>query len=675
MKKIFKKLKTFLELLSTFQFVLIGQLLREKYWKKFGDHIQFELNDVSDLLDASENKIKSIEITQNFSVILTVYNGLSFLEILRAQLRNHEYELIIVDDCSTESKIKEFLQNWGMEPNTKIISNDSNIGYLKSVNLAISHVKHDFIILNSDTQVSGNWANILIQRLRNSEGFAAISPFSNSATIFSYPIPNVDNDVSYSIAQLQNAALINLSMDTPEAPTCNGFAMAIRYDAWEDIGTFNEIKFDHGYGEENDWCMRAKGRGWKVGLAPDVFVMHEHGGSFNEIHKEKLISQANRIIARDWPSYFSSVEMHCTTDPWRMLRDRIGLQLWSAEAFTLIFTHNLGGGIAKWANSNFLTENSLIIQPGPDGIFTAHFRFLNAHQNFKAQFATIRELYDWLQGNVKCSKIVMASLVGYPNPIEILQLFKSRPVPVNLPAHDYFAICPSLNLLDNNSKFCNVPVDLSICVRCLPNNKNVHDLNLRVTDIQAWRGEWNSSINSISYYSRTSEMLFRRAGFDSNERSFTYHETWNEIKQRSKERSKGKNVAFVGDFTFHKGAALFNEIARRFSQNHPEYNFFVIGRVHWKPYRNIIKTGAYQVKDLSKVLEDKDISLVLIPSIWPETYNYVFDELASVGVSCIVSPLGAMAERIRDNDLKNHQITENLTPLEFENKILEYFDE
>ena len=56
--------------------------------------------------------------------------------------------------------------------------------------------------------------------------------------------------------------------------------MYVRRAALTDIGLFDADTFGHGYGEENDFCVRASARGWRHLLACDTFVYHEGSVSF-----------------------------------------------------------------------------------------------------------------------------------------------------------------------------------------------------------------------------------------------------------------------------------------------------------------------------------------------------------------------------------------------------------
>ena len=71
-------------------------------------------------------------------------------------------------------------------------------------------------------------------------------------------------------------------------PTGVGFCMGVNKKVVDRIGMFDDVLFGKGYGEENDWCMRAAEVGFKNIIIPNLFVYHKHGGSFLGAEKEKL---------------------------------------------------------------------------------------------------------------------------------------------------------------------------------------------------------------------------------------------------------------------------------------------------------------------------------------------------------------------------------------------------
>ena len=88
----------------------------------------------------------------------------------------------------------------------------------------------------------------------------------------------------------------------PSVPTGNGFCMYIRRSCIDEVGTFDEAAFPRGYGEENDFCMRALHRGWRNIVDDRTIVYHRRSASFGE-DKSGLIKQAASILNEKYPEY------------------------------------------------------------------------------------------------------------------------------------------------------------------------------------------------------------------------------------------------------------------------------------------------------------------------------------------------------------------------------------
>lgn len=68
------------------------------------------------------------------------------------------------------------------------------------------------------------------------------------------------------------------------------------------------------------------------------------------------------------------------------------------------------------------------------------------------------------------------TLMGLPK--ELLQYFKRRGVRLIYTSHDYFGICPKVNLIDHNGDLCNEPSPKRCCV-CNKHSKSTLYLRLR----------------------------------------------------------------------------------------------------------------------------------------------------------------------------------------------------
>ena len=102
-------------------------------------------------------------------------------------------------------------------------------------------------------------------------------------------------------------------------PTAVGFCMYIRRACLDRLGLFDAQRFGRGYGEENDFSLRASNAGWRNVLAGDVFVFHEGSVSFSA-ERSALTENAGKALADLHPDYVRKVREFVTRDPASALR-------------------------------------------------------------------------------------------------------------------------------------------------------------------------------------------------------------------------------------------------------------------------------------------------------------------------------------------------------------------
>jgi hypothetical protein len=95
--------------------------------------------------------------------------------------------------------------------------------------------------------------------------------------------------------------------------------MYIRRECLDQLGLFDAQRFGRGYGEENDFCMRAAKAGWRHVLAADVFLYHEGSVSFSD-ERFELIKAATAALLAVHPEYTSRVHEFIKADPAAELR-------------------------------------------------------------------------------------------------------------------------------------------------------------------------------------------------------------------------------------------------------------------------------------------------------------------------------------------------------------------
>ena len=217
-------------------------------------------------------------------------------------------ELIIVDD-SSERKTKKICQKFSSDNRVRLFRNESNLGYSKSANFALSLATHHHVVLlNSDTIVSAGWLDKLQKHLQNDPNLAAVGPVSNNAQAQSIPHQivgdNLEDDqvTDFVRPQLLNEFLHIWSQGAELlwAESLNGFCMMFNSESVAAVGLFDTDAFPRGYGEELDWCIRAIDAGYSLGVALDTYVYHSKGKSFSAAERLILKEQANEILNRKY---------------------------------------------------------------------------------------------------------------------------------------------------------------------------------------------------------------------------------------------------------------------------------------------------------------------------------------------------------------------------------------
>lgn len=265
-------------------------------------------------------------------VVIPVYRGFEStrrcIESVLASAQRAAFTAVVVDDAGPEPAIAGWLDSLARDGRIELLRNGSNQGFVRSVNRGMAlHPDRDVLLLNSDTEVANDWLDRIRAAAYGAKDVGTVTPFSNNATICSYPFEGWSGGGvpgTLGLAALDRLFAETLAGRVLDIPTAVGFCMFIRRDCLAQVGTFDADRFGRGYGEENDFCMRAAKAGWRNVLAADVFVFHEGGVSFSA-ERHELMRAAGKRLLEVHPEYTRIVHEFVMADPAGKLRDAIDL--------------------------------------------------------------------------------------------------------------------------------------------------------------------------------------------------------------------------------------------------------------------------------------------------------------------------------------------------------------
>lgn len=267
-------------------------------------------------------------------VIIPAYRGLKETRAcLESVLQNRDQctgTILVIDDASPEPEVSALLDDYAEKGAIELLRNPQNLGFVRTANrgiLATESRGRDIILLNSDTVVPEGWTERLAAHAHADASIGTITPLSNDATICSWPtrlgggLPDGFEHSAFDRACLT----ANRSRQVPIF-TGVGFSLYIRRACLTQTGLLDAEKFEMGYGEEVDFCLRASQKGWRNIAACDLFVFHAGSVSFGK--QSKAMQESWHKLCALYPSYAQWVKEHLSNDPLTPCR-------WAASAALL----------------------------------------------------------------------------------------------------------------------------------------------------------------------------------------------------------------------------------------------------------------------------------------------------------------------------------------------------
>ena len=243
--------------------------------------------------------------------------------------------------------------------------------------------------------------------------------------------------------------------------------------------------------------------------------------------------------------------------------------------------------------------------------------------------------------------------VGHPMRVgEILLAAKSSNLPYVITLTDFWLLCPKFILVDSKGDLCPGPHNGDVCRRSCPELPS--DL-IKKRLVAA--GDILLGARTIVAPSAFVAAMFRNEFGDLNIKVVNHGVSYSTIKRNNRTSGNGSTLIFcyAGSLNHHKGAHVLVEAFKGIHSENVVLRMFgsgpdplYVNRVFdvARNDKRIEFWGVFPEEKVGEILSTVDV--VIVPSLWYESYCLVLAEALACHTPVIVPNVGAMAERVRD---------------------------
>lgn len=613
------------------------------------------------------------DLSRSATIVIPVHNG---GDIVQACLSSviasvpNQISIVVVDDGTSDPAVIAVLDDLEQKHAIRRIRHPAPLGFPAAANAGIAAVADgDVVLLNSDTLVPPGWLERLQAAAWSGPDIGTVTPFSNEASILSYPGASGTNPPPDQTATNRLDRLVHRANggDVTDIPVGVGFCLYLRRDCLTATGLFRADIFAQGYGEENDFCLRARLLGWRNVALTGLFVGHHGGASFNGTARH-LRRRNGRIIEDLHPGHDALIARFVADDPLADARRRIDLLDWRERGRTwrqaaILITHASGGGVehqvrhaaAEHARNG---RRPIILRPAEtaagEPAITVREGLTNDVPNLV--FAMPRELPVLLRllRATKPDRIEAHHLADYP--AAIYELITRLGVPYEVHVHDYAWFCPRISLVGGHGRYCGEP-DLHGCETCVAGSGGFLKEEISVAALRTRSAAFLSSARRVVTPSDDTGRRLRRH-FDGLATTTIPHEDDASIPPADPGMTAGRarpsfraRVCVVGAIGAHKGYEILLACARDAARRDLDLEFIVVGHTiddaALMATGRIFVTGRFEPGEALDLIAAQNASIGFVASIWPETWCLTLSDLWRAGLTVAAFDIGAPAERIR----------------------------
>lgn len=216
------------------------------------------------------------------SIIILTHNQLEHTKLCLQSIIEYTpqpYELILVDNGSTDGTIAYFRKFMNSHNNVRVIANKENLGFAAGNNQGLAFANGTYVLLlNNDTVVTEGWLARMLSVFERYLEVGIVGPVSNYVTG-----PQQVDRASYQSLEEMHHFAKQWSAEhvgqTMEVRRLVGFCLLCKREVIDRIGGLDE-QFGIGNFEDDDFCVRAAAAGYKARIAIDAFIHHTGSQTF-----------------------------------------------------------------------------------------------------------------------------------------------------------------------------------------------------------------------------------------------------------------------------------------------------------------------------------------------------------------------------------------------------------
>ena len=332
----------------------------------------------------------------------------------------------------------------------------------------------------------------------------------------------------------------------------------------------------------------------------------------------------------------NEVEARTDRAPWR-----------EGAGAVLVFHHGRGGG-----SSHFLDLYERTLEA--DG-----YNVLRARTVLRAPTLTVvnDRTFDLASGlaqlvqfgrREKVARLVVNHIIDRPTDMMgwVLDLAKGLGVPYEVILHDYFMVCPRVDLITGHGAFCDVAPP-GTCLSCVTG----YGAEAQEFDPLSWRHEHLAFLAGASRVIAPSDDLASRMQ-RFLEKPITVWAPGSDAEfppERIPRLAPEERLRIVtlGALNVAKGVRVVAGLAETANKAAAPLDISVLGPVSEALPGSVAVSGPYRSEDLERLLFQASPHVVLLPAIWPETWSFVLTSALELGLPVVVFDIGAPAARLR----------------------------